>query len=65
MNNLRRIVLALSVFALAPTYAGAQSFAYVANQGSNNVSAYSINPATGALTTVVGSPSPRDRTLNP
>ena len=31
-------------------------FAYVANFGANTVSAYSINPATGALTAVPGSP---------
>jgi uncharacterized repeat protein (TIGR01451 family) len=32
------------------------SFLYVANQGSNNISVFSINPATGALTTAAGSP---------
>ena len=36
--------------------ATAQSFAYVANFNSNNVSAYTINPATGALIGVAGSP---------
>jgi DNA-binding beta-propeller fold protein YncE len=30
--------------------------AYVANQGSNDVSAYTINGATGALVAVTGSP---------
>jgi len=35
---------------------GAQSFVYVANSGSNNVSAYTIKPVTGALAAVVGSP---------
>jgi 6-phosphogluconolactonase (cycloisomerase 2 family) len=34
----------------------AGKFAYVANGGSNNVSAYTINAATGALTPVAGSP---------
>ena len=34
----------------------ALSFAYVANQGSNNVSAYTIAPGTGVLTPVPGSP---------
>ncbi|MGD0843875.1 MAG: beta-propeller fold lactonase family protein [Geobacteraceae bacterium] len=31
-------------------------FAYVANRSSNDVSAYSINTATGALTAIAGSP---------
>ena len=31
-------------------------FLYVANQGSNNISAYSIDPNTGALTAISGSP---------
>ena len=31
-------------------------FAYVANYGSDNISAYAINPTTGALTPVSGSP---------
>jgi 6-phosphogluconolactonase len=31
-------------------------FAYVANQGSNNISAYSIDSATGTLTPLAGSP---------
>jgi len=36
-------------------------FAYVANEGSNNVSAYTIDPSTGALTTIAGSPFPAAR----
>jgi 6-phosphogluconolactonase (cycloisomerase 2 family) len=32
------------------------SFVYVTNQGDNTVSAFSINPASGALTPVAGSP---------
>jgi 6-phosphogluconolactonase len=31
-------------------------FAYVANRGSNNVSAYSVDASTGALTAIAGSP---------
>lgn len=31
-------------------------FVYVSNNGSNTVSAYAINPTTGALTPVTGSP---------
>jgi len=31
-------------------------FAYVANEGNNTVSGYTINPATGALTAIAGSP---------
>ncbi|MGC9237930.1 MAG: beta-propeller fold lactonase family protein, partial [Thiomonas sp.] len=38
------------------TVTPAGTFAYVANAGSNNVSAYSINATTGALTPVAGSP---------
>ncbi len=36
--------------------AAVAQFAYVANYGSNNVSAYTINASTGALTQVTGSP---------
>jgi DNA-binding beta-propeller fold protein YncE len=32
------------------------NFAYVANANSNNVSGYSIDPATGVLTAIGGSP---------
>ena len=38
------------------TTAIVKDFLYVANGGSNNVSAFSINPATGVLTPVAGSP---------
>jgi 6-phosphogluconolactonase (cycloisomerase 2 family) len=34
----------------------AKGFLYAANEGSNNISAFAINPATGVLTTVAGSP---------
>jgi 6-phosphogluconolactonase (cycloisomerase 2 family) len=37
------------------------SFLYVANQGTNNVSAFAVNPATGALAPI-GSPSPAGTT---
>jgi 6-phosphogluconolactonase len=36
-------------------------FVYAALNGSNAISAYTINSSTGALTTVVGSPFPADR----
>ena len=39
----------------APLHA---QFAYVANGGGNNVSGYTINPTTGALTAIGGSPFP-------
>ena len=35
-------------------------FVYVANSGSNDVSGFRINPATGALTEIDGSPYPAD-----
>ena len=56
MHTLKRLFWVLSVLALAPVYASAQSFVYVANANSNNVSAYSVNPATGVLTAIPGSP---------
>lgn len=40
----------------APAAAQASAFAYVANFGSNDVSAYTIDAATGALTPIPGSP---------
>ena len=46
------LAIAVSLFA-APLRG---QFAYVANFNSNNVSAYTINPSTGALTAIVGSP---------
>ncbi|MGH7985387.1 MAG: hypothetical protein ACREQX_03765, partial [Candidatus Binataceae bacterium] len=36
--------------------AATQEFAYVANEGSGNVSAYTIDATTGALTPISGSP---------
>ena len=38
------------------TTAIVKNFLYAGNSGSNNVSAFSVNPATGVLTTVPGSP---------
>ena len=51
------LVITISLFS-APVHA---QFAYVANEGSNNVSAYTIDPSTGALTTIAGSPFPAAR----
>jgi DNA-binding beta-propeller fold protein YncE len=39
-------------------------FAYVANKGSNNISAYRLNATTGALTPVAGSPFAMDYSPN-
>src|SRR5262249_20600847 len=47
-------ILALANLASAQTSQG--TFAYVANSGSNNVSAYTIDSTTGALIPVPGSP---------
>jgi DNA-binding beta-propeller fold protein YncE len=33
-------------------------YAYVANQADNSVSAYTVNPTSGALTPIAGSPFP-------
>jgi hypothetical protein len=44
-------------FMLLPEPAQAQ-FVYVANANGNNVSGYTINAATGALTAIAGSPFP-------
>jgi len=41
---------------LAGTFLVANAFAYVADYGPNNVSAFTVNPSTGALTAVAGSP---------
>jgi hypothetical protein len=46
------LAIAMSLFA-APLRG---QFAYVANFNSNNVSAYTIDPSTGALTAIAGSP---------
>ena len=56
----KRIVVGVAfatLLALASTYAQTtQFFVYVANSGSNNVSAYTVNTGTGALSAVEGSP---------
>lgn len=54
----RLVLFLLSAAAgISPVHSqGAQSFVYVANGGSNSVSAYTINPASGALSAVAGSP---------
>ena len=41
---------------MAYTAFGAETFLYVANEDAQNISAYSVNSSTGALTPVVGSP---------
>jgi hypothetical protein len=46
------------------TTAIVKNFLYAANGGSNNVSAFSINPATGVLTAVPGSPFPTGGSAN-
>jgi len=43
---------------VAITIDAAGSYAYVTNAGSNNVSVYQIDLASGALTAVAGSPFP-------
>src|ERR1035438_10835121 len=50
--------LALALFGITTGAVMAQPFAYVANGGSNNVSGYSVDPATGALAPLAGSPFP-------
>jgi 6-phosphogluconolactonase (cycloisomerase 2 family) len=47
------------ILALSGTHLSAE-FAYVANEGDDTVSGYTINPATGVLTPVEGSPFPTD-----
>src|SRR5579871_3509569 len=46
----------LCLLSLASTVAEAQAYVYVTNEGDDNVSAYSIDPKTGVLTPVPGSP---------
>jgi hypothetical protein len=56
----RSVVLVLVIFTLAGQALAntTPEFAYVANASSNNVSAYTIDSTTGALTAVSGSPFP-------
>ena len=70
MRSFQQAVWVFSLMALAPAYAVAQSYAYVADSGDNTVSGYSVNAATGALTPVPGSPfaaglSPYSVTVDP
>ena len=44
------------VVSCVPVSTGSGKFGYVTNGGSNNISAYSINATTGAMTPVAGSP---------
>ena len=50
------ILVCIRWYAAYPLSYPGGTFAYVANFGSNNVLAYSINATTGALTPVTGSP---------
>jgi len=76
MNMNRVIVLAVVGLVIATMVAGCcttgtvSEFAYVSNEDSNNLNAYSISAATGALTQVTGSPfagdtGPRGVAVNP
>jgi 6-phosphogluconolactonase len=60
MNSINRLSIALTLvigfIALAAPLRA--EFAYVTNVGSDNVSAFRIDPTTGALTPVAGSPFP-------
>ena len=47
---------ALTVLLASPFFAKSQTYAYVANTSSNNVSAFSVNATSGALTQIAGSP---------
>ena len=44
------------VVTCVPVSTGSGKFGYVTNEGSNNISAYSINATTGAMTAIAGSP---------
>ena len=63
-----RFCIGVAVLSLATPVFG--QFAYVANQFSNDVSGYTINATTGALTPIPGSPftaraGPRSVTTTP
>ena len=63
-----RFYIGVAVLGLATPVFG--QFAYVANQFSNDVSGYTINATTGALTPIFGSPftasiGPRSVTTTP
>jgi 6-phosphogluconolactonase len=57
MTNTRTALATLAI-AVALTNPLLAQFAYVANATSNNVSGYTINATTGALTAIAGSPFP-------
>jgi 6-phosphogluconolactonase len=50
-----------NIASVAVVCAAVGRFAYVANEGDNTISAYTINPVTGALASVAGSPFPTQR----
>ena len=50
------LILSLALVGASPLWAQTAGFAYAANNASNDVSAYTINATTGALTPVPGSP---------
>jgi len=51
-----RLLPALALTVIATRAAIAQPFAYVANEGSSSVSGYTVDPVTGNLTELAGSP---------
>ena len=57
MTNTRTAIATLAI-AVSLTNPLLAQFAYVANQNSSNVSGYTINATTGALTAIAGSPFP-------
>jgi 6-phosphogluconolactonase len=54
----RTALAATFVAAVLPAVAGAESFVYTANRNTDNVSGFTINPATGVLAAMPGSPFP-------
>lgn len=56
----RGIPNALTMFGGSAEATYTPRFAYVSNEGSNNVSAFDVNPITGALTSIAGSPFASD-----
>jgi Lactonase, 7-bladed beta-propeller len=61
IGDRNRVMRAWSALAIAANLVAAPlhaQFVYVANFNSNNVSGYTIDPSTGALTAIVGSPFP-------
>jgi len=60
MTQIRAMLSALAIaVSLANSLSG--QFLYTVNSDSNDISGFNINADTGALTTVPGSPSPRER----